>query len=560
MQFQRSRVTTTLVAVVVVLSTVLVSAPLVTATATVSLSTPDDTYHRGDLVPLVVTLDDASSATLTIDGLDGSYRSTVGVYDDGDGRVELLLDTSRAGGENETAAYATVDPDDRAVPATLVASSSPLPTGNYAVTAVTDESGADSTAAATTDATVEFDLEPFAYDSATVRTAPVWSDPDDFDGELTAQSTVATGDWVVLSFTADGLSGLLDENATLGETDLVVADPTTPGERSTHRVQVPVGTDGTLRSVVVDYSGSDDHPDPVSERTQPRSPRVGVDRDGDGLLDARFDAALTTVTVTSEGEYRFAFSGDAELAAGEVLVLEYDVVNPSSDGSQPVSVSVNDAPAEDGVVVYGPPGQGSLGNGVDLRLERVDDGATVTPLLSSAAYEFDPAANRLNVTTLAPATPSDDSSVTYRATLALTPQSPLTADARNDDDPLAATFTVVPRAATVDALEPTVDSGRDGDVLSVPADPVTVSGTSTLAQGSRIVVLVRGSGDGGPFMQAQFATVEADGSWTATLDFDGVDPGTEFALAVYEWDPTRPVPVSELTPEPVRGRVVGESA
>lgn len=107
----------------------------------------------------------------------------------------------------------------------------------------------------------------------------------------------------------------------------------------------------------------------------------------------------------------------------------------------------------------------------------------------------------------------------YEATFALTDVNPYVADGEREE--VSTRFTVVERTASFDADEP----------LEVPSDEATVSGTTTVAPGSTVTVSVRGTGERG-FQKTAEATVEADGSWSATLDFSDVEAGTAFTAEV----------------------------
>jgi hypothetical protein len=109
---------------------------------------------------------------------------------------------------------------------------------------------------------------------------------------------------------------------------------------------------------------------------------------------------------------------------------------------------------------------------------------------------------------------------TYEASFAITDASPyVPADEREE---VASAVTVVKRRATFDA--------ESGD-LTVPASETTLSGQTTVAPGTIVIVTVAGTGDDG-FRRSAYATVEDDGSWAVSFDFSDLDPGATFVARV----------------------------
>lgn len=77
----------------------------------------------------------------------------------------------------------------------------------------------------------------------------------------------------------------------------------------------------------------------------------------------------------------------------------------------------------------------------------------------------------------------------------------------------------------------TIDHSGDRLVVEQAADQ-RIAGTSNLENGSQVTVRARSSGDS-PFLRSAVATVNADGSFATTFDFDSVQVGTEFTVSVY---------------------------
>ncbi|WP_225335125.1 BGTF surface domain-containing protein [Halomicrobium urmianum] len=107
----------------------------------------------------------------------------------------------------------------------------------------------------------------------------------------------------------------------------------------------------------------------------------------------------------------------------------------------------------------------------------------------------------------------------YRATFTITDDNPYVAD--GEEESVSAVFRAVERSATIDAEEP----------VSIPPESVTVSGTTTVAPGTTLTVAATGEG-GDAFLLTARPTVEADGSWSASMDFSDAEPGTPVTVEV----------------------------
>lgn len=118
---------------------------------------------------------------------------------------------------------------------------------------------------------------------------------------------------------------------------------------------------------------------------------------------------------------------------------------------------------------------------------------------------------------------------TYEATFRINDSNPLLAEGEVQN--ASTTFTVQPRRLTFDSVT------EDG-VVQVPAGSGRLSGTTTLAPGSEFTVELRSTG-ASPFLDRQTVTVAPDGTWNATFDLNGAEPGTEFEVIVEEFDLTR---------------------
>lgn len=108
---------------------------------------------------------------------------------------------------------------------------------------------------------------------------------------------------------------------------------------------------------------------------------------------------------------------------------------------------------------------------------------------------------------------------TYETVFALTDANPYVPSGEREE--VSAQLTVVERSAAFDADEP----------IRVPPDEATLSGTTTVAPGTTVTVSARGTGED-RFMEQTSVTVDDDGTWSATLDFSDIEPGTAFSAEV----------------------------
>ena len=532
MPLARSPTTVVGLVVVVVLAFATVGVtPGVVAAADGGVSLDAESYSttRGAVVPFVVSLDDTTRATVTVVETSGEYATSLTVVDvDKDGQIRLAFDSFTAGQGDERRSY-RVSGRDAIVSVTRLTSvrTTPLPAGTYSLIATTGDARTEA----------RLTLSPFAFGPASVETAPRGSSPS--AETLHETETVATGDWVALRFDTSGLTGLVDPES-VPVSNLVSADPSTPKARSTHTARIPIDHDAPLRRLVVDYGGD--------SRNRPRQLNVGaglslvgVDRDADGSVDVDLDDNLVSVSTHSNGRYRIQFDGQYRLTAGDDLVVRYELVNPDTTGRDRVTVRVNDAPATTGRVTYGLAGQGTLGNGVTLDLVRTADGEPTPVSLANARYLVDAETGTLTVLFPAPSLDDGQTAAEYVATLSLTEANPYASDV--DDDRAVARYTVVPRTATV--------AGADDGTLSVEPGRQILTGTTSVAPGSRLVVYAARYDEPGSFIQARLVTVAADGSWETQFDFRELDAGTRFEVTVYDLDRGGLTPATRLTSDPV---------
>lgn len=159
----------------------------------------------------------------------------------------------------------------------------------------------------------------------------------------------ALGDIEMPSF-ADGDSG--DESNGV-QTELIRAADGEPGETDDHyvRVHIEAGSNAvgnSLNRLHVAYPSSAD----ASNVTGSDIERVGIDTDGDGVLEADAMVDLNDVSTSDDGDtLEVGFNGNHDVDAGDWIVLDVsDVRNPALAGEYNVSVDVNGDVTKDGVL------------------------------------------------------------------------------------------------------------------------------------------------------------------------------------------------------------------
>jgi hypothetical protein len=343
------------------------------------------TEQRGDVARLSMHIGDREHATLMVRAADGSYDTRVRATDaNGDGRITVTLNTVRAGwAADESAAY-DVGSGDRltSVDRRTDRLSNPLPAGRYNLVAV---AGSDSTSAALV-------VESGTVGAATASTVP----RDRFDGAASSLPTtdrfptgrVAVEDHAVVAINASGIGGVLASAPPPGE-NLVYPTDSTPGAVTTHTVGIDVNRTATFDTITVEYAGG--VPASFGRFDADRLRHLGVDGDGDGIVETDLRAAVTDVTV-ADGTLEIGLDTETTATANETLLLRYRVTNPGEAGTYGVRTALGDEVTREGQVVYGLAGRGTLGYGVDLGLAMDGDRTVVDPL---AAVDYHYADDRL---------------------------------------------------------------------------------------------------------------------------------------------------------------------
>lgn len=453
------------------------------------------TDERGDVVEVPIRVGDRGYVALSVRAPDGTYDTRVRVVDaDDDGRVTVTLDTFSAGwAADEATAYAA-DAGDRVtdVDRRTRRLDGPLPAGRYNLVVA---SGGESTAASLV-------LEPGRVGNATTATVPA----DRLPGGAAATprfetGRVAVGDGAVVAFDVSGIGGVLASTPPPGE-NLVYPVDSTPGATTTHVVGVDADRRVTFETVTVRYADGG-APRTLDRLDADRLRALGVDRDGDGIVETDLRSAVERVAVErSERAVTVHLDADATVGAGETLLVSYRATNPDEAGTYAVNASLGDGVAADGRVVYGLAGRGTLGYGLDLRFTAASE--TVVDPLAAVNYTY--ADNRLYALVNTSALAVDGR---YGVGLTRWSASPLA----DETAAAGATVRITERRTTLVEPAPT-------DPFVVAAGERTFRATTTLSPGTEVVVTVAGDGPNGFLFQGS-TRVGEDRTITATFDLPG---------------------------------------
>ncbi|WP_251342625.1 BGTF surface domain-containing protein [Haloplanus halophilus] len=468
------------------------------------------TEQRGDLARLSMQVGDRDRVTLMVRAPDGNYDARIRAVDaNDDGHVTVTLDTFQAGWTaDESAAYA-VESGDRltSVRRRTDRLAGPLPTGRYNLVAV---AGGDSTSASLV-------VNPGRIGSATAATVP--RDRLEPGAASAVPGTprfetgrVATGDHAVVAVNASGLGGVLSSTQPPGE-NLVYPTDSTPGASTTHTVSVDADRTVTPDSITVEYG--DTAPQSLERFDAERVRHLGVDRDGDGIVETDLRPAIAGVDAT-ERSLTLRLDTEATMAANETLLLRYRATNPGEAGTYGVRATVGETVETDGRVVYGMAGRGTLGYGIDLGLAADGDRTVVDPL---AAVEYHYDGDRLyalvNTTGLT-------AGERYTVGLIRWGASPLGTETRA----AATSVTITERRATL------VDPAPE-DPFVVASGERTVRVETTLAPTTEVVVEVSGSAPNS-FLFRQSTRVDADRRLSATFDLPAAETRQSITVRIVD--------------------------
>jgi hypothetical protein len=452
------------------------------------------TDQRGDVVDVPIRVGDRGYVALSVRAPDGTYDARVRVVDaDDDGRVTVVLDTFSAGWATDEATAYAAGAGDRVtdVDRRTRRLDGPIPAGRYNLVVA---SGGESTAASLV-------LEPGRVGNATTATVPA----DRVGGAVATPrfetGRVAVGDGAVVAFDVSGIGGVLASTPPPGE-NLVYPVDSTPGATTTHVVGVDADRRVTFETVTVRYADGG-APRTLDRLDADRLRALGVDRDGDGIVEADLRSAVERVE-RSDRTLTVHLDTEATVDAGETLLVSYRATNPDEAGTYAVDASLDDGIAADGRVVYGLAGRGTLGYGLDLRFTAAAE-TVVDPLaVVNYTYDDDRLYALVNTSSLA---------VDGRYGVGLTrwAASPLA----DGTAAAGATVRITERRATL--VEP-----APATPFVVVAGERTFRATTTLSPGTEVVVTVAGDAPNG-FLFQRTIRVGDDRAITATFDLpDGI--------------------------------------
>lgn len=495
---------------------------------------------QGDVVTVDVRLRNTDEASLRVRAADRSYMGDIALRDgNDDGTVRVRINTFR--GVEDPSRETAVSAADGNDSASLVSESTEAagPTfdaGRYNLIVSTE---------GTSVAAVLRLEDPEVNGSATRAVAPGtpfpaaddagWNasidaggvdgngdaDADGNDVEADGDAddpptTVAVGDDARSRFAVSGLGGILESDPPAK--NLVFATDSSPGASTTHTVATAPGEELRLRSVTIDYRtmGGEIPPD-IYRLLRGDIEALGIDETGDGTVDRSLRIAIANIRTSTDGTVTVAFDRTVTLDANDTLIAAYAVTNPETTGPEDVSVTLEgtrNATTDHGTVLYGPAGQGTLGYGVDFRLEPDAEShrsARVAPLAGvDVAYDASAGAVVTNVDT------DRVETGTYTARLTV-----------GEDAPA-----VYPRTTMTERIEVT-EPRIEFVNRSVPDDPtLTVAADTNLAPGNQLVVRVDAEEPGGGVSQVSNCVTEVAADGTLGCEFDLTNPASDFRIEV----------------------------
>jgi hypothetical protein len=325
------------------------------------------TEQQGDIVETTVILNRTDRATVQFNAAEGGYGTTLEVSDEsGDGMVTLQFDTLRA--DDPAEAFQTATESDRlSVVDHSVKPSTPstLPTGRYNIIVSSGD---------TRIAGIIWIESPLVHGSTTCALpSDVQLTEADCNGsssqvgpnspETSASATpIAAGDTAAVQYRLSGIESRLQSSQL--ENQLLFASDTANGAQTTHIMQFSNETTIEGQSVRIRYHSGDVDLGSSSNLVE----NLGVDTNGNGVIDRSLQHAISGYSVSPGGELLIMFDRPVALAGNETLLFEYGVVNPESRASDRVEVTFGNEKAT-GEISYGPAGRGTLGSGIDLRIE-----------------------------------------------------------------------------------------------------------------------------------------------------------------------------------------------
>lgn len=355
---------------------------------------------QGDVATIKIQLQNTDTATLQIASADQEYTAVLRVNDrDGDGTVGVRFNTFRAASDVPEDAFETVNTADDVdtLRVSYNGESLPLDAGRYNLIL------------STTDIRISSQLSLVPPGNVTGSTATVVPSgtplpaADSFDAnESNTENgtlTAAAGDRYRASFGVRGVGGIVAGDAPAR--NLVFPADSTPGVQTTHSVSISPNTTIETQSVTVDYRTDESVPAQDIYRLSKSSIDVlGVDTTGDGYVDRSVQAAIQGVKTSSSGQVTLTFDRAVNVEANQTFLMSYPARNPDTTEPQTVAVTLTGneiTHQERGHVQYGPAGQGTLGYGVDVRINSVARDGPPTDPLAAITTVYDSTAESLVV-------------------------------------------------------------------------------------------------------------------------------------------------------------------
>jgi hypothetical protein len=487
------------------------------------------TDQRGDVTTITIRLVDTDHATLLIRAAQRDYSASLQVRDgNGDGTVQVRFNTFRGLERPDEPAFGAADDAD-SVTVLYQSTEQTLPimdAGRYNLIA----SSGDSRVAAV------LQLEGGAVGASETRVTPPGgnvsvpaengSEADGADAEQAQETTdealtlsidrdrperVAKGDHIESRFGVSGVGGALETRPPAE--NLVFANDSALGADTTHVLQFSPDESTEVRSLTVDYGAGDGSPPTNFYQLSVQDiEALGVDRTGDGAVDQSLRGAIASTRTDTSGEMTLYFDRPVNVTASDRILAEYAVTNPDTTGADDVSVSLNeDAYTETGTVVYGPAGDGTLGHGLDLRIEATDGSPEITAPLGATTVEYDSATNEIVARTS-----TDELALeTYAVNLTISESSPFV----DQQTALSEQFRVERPTAQFENVTAT-DTGLEA------------TAQTNLAPGNQLIIQIQAMPrDGGSSYLSQCVTPVGEDR-TLSCEFDLSRPASAYSIEV----------------------------
>ncbi|WP_096389483.1 DUF7827 domain-containing protein [Halopenitus persicus] len=459
------------------------------ADSAVGFSETDIVVDRGNVATIGIELVNTDEAKLLIQSSDREYRAVLRVHDDNDdGHVGVRFNTFLGANGSDGASFDTASPKDRVTAIEQSAGQSPsvLESGRYNLIVSTGDSRIASV----------LRLENGSVgDSRSValhrRTDPVPREPDvptmdatmnatvdaTMNATVESSTNVTVGDVGRVEFDVPSIEGAME--GTPPSERLVFANDSHPGAETTHLIQLsPDENVSDVRSVRVVYDGSSQTVPNTQRISRDGIETIGIDTDRDGRVDRSLKIRIVNIRTSSSGMATIAFDRPLSISESDTFIMAYSTRNPETTDRNGVHVSLaSDVPGDDDLynetdtMVYGPAGEGTLGHGIDLRIQD-DDDRIVAPL-AGVNTTYNPEAGTL----LADLDTDRLGTGEYRVSL----------DARDhygfgwDRIAMSENVSIVSPSVTITSVDRTTRSGDEPASVSVDAE-------TNLATGNQVIV------------------------------------------------------------------------